>query len=137
MKWIVIWWVVSCVPCDSYFKTQGKEPCHEPKKTRQVQTFNDFMEAAAFTSEKIADGYEAENYALTKEPIPPYDDNAQWALAEKFAAINLLQEFANIPDEKAEKLGMPDVVDFVRLDELIQELKNGEIEFIRYKKVRR
>ena len=32
---------------------------------------------------------------------------------------------------------MPDVVDFVRLDELIQELKNGEIEFIRYKKVRR
>lgn len=126
MKWIVIWITLSCVPCDSYFQTKGKEPCYEPKRVEHYQWFDDEMAAYSFVSAKITDGHEANAYQLWTKDMA----NGRLVMLRKWEMIRTLEKFASIPDQTAEKINEVDVEDFVELEEFIKDLRAGNLEFL-------
>ena len=119
MKWIVIWWMVSCVQCDSYFATKGKEPCYEPRRAEHFQMFDDEMEAASFVSAKITDGYDVKKYYL--------DQDGTLELWRKANVLRVLEEFAEMTDTQSERAGISGI-EMAELDEFIKDLKSGNLE---------
>lgn len=126
MRWIVIWVVMSCVPCDSYFQTKGKEPCYEPKRVEHYQCFDDEMAANSFVSVKIADGHEANVYQLWPKEMA----NGRITMLRKWDIIRALENFARIPDLVAEQIKQVDVEDFVEIEVFIKDLRSGDLELL-------
>lgn len=123
MKWIVIWWVISCTPCDSYFLTEGKEPCFEPKKIEHFEMFDDHIEASSFAATKKMDGGEAQTYCLISD--------GRLEVLKRRQLLSLLKRFYEVADEEMERIGVrPEEI--LVLQDFIDALEEGKIELLSY-----